>query len=65
MPITITRSDLGHPTETGEYEFEGMKVSVDSQHLKAWAEAPEASFRTILCTRAGQDQVRLTLGQLA
>lgn len=64
MPITITRSDLGDPTEAGEYPFEGMTVSVDTQHLKEWAESPDASFRTILCTRAGQDHVRLALGSL-
>ena len=63
MLPTITKADLQHPSVPGEYAFRGMKIRVERKHLRAWGEAPDASFSTILCTRAGEDTaVRLALG---
>jgi hypothetical protein len=65
MLPTIARTDLKNPTEPGDYALDGMTVQVDNQHLKAWQEMPDARFRTIMCTRAGEQGVRLALGSLA
>jgi hypothetical protein len=65
MLPTITRRDVGNPTKPGEYTFKGMHVQVDRQHLQAWQQQPETSFRTILCTRAGDTTIRLALGDQA
>lgn len=62
MLPTIAKTDLGNPNEPGDYDLNGMTIRVDHQHVKAWAEAPDACFHTILCTRAGDDTVRLALG---
>lgn len=65
MLPTIVIADLGSPTEPGIYDFQGMAVHVDSQHLAAWRATPDAAFQTILCTRIGDPSVRLTLGEPA
>ncbi|MBM0207179.1 hypothetical protein JNW90_32425 [Micromonospora sp. STR1s_5] len=65
MLPTVTHYDIGNPTEPGEYTFRGMTVRVDQQHLQAWRQQPETTFRTILCTRAGDTTIRLALGEPA
>jgi hypothetical protein len=62
MLPTITKADLGDPTEPGEYAYNGATVRVDAQHLEAWHDTPDAAFKTILCTKVGDTSVRLVLG---
>ena len=62
MLPTITATDLGNPTEPGDYVFGDMIVRVGSQHLEAWNDTPGAVFKTILCTKMGESSIRLALG---
>ena len=63
MLPTISRRDVGTPTEPGEYPFGGAKVRVESRHLAVWSTSPEARFNAILCTRLGDSDRRYALGQ--
>lgn len=63
MLPTISRSDVGAPTEPGEYLFGAAKILVESRHIAVWTSAPEARFNTILCTRLGDSDRRYALGQ--
>lgn len=63
MLPTISRSDVGAPTEPGEYLFGAATILVESRHIAAWTAAPDARFTTILCTRLGESARRYALGR--
>ena len=60
----ISRTDLGHPNEPGEYGFGGALVMVDHHHREIWRDQPDAVFSTILLNRVGDNTVRLALGSV-
>lgn len=61
LPI-VSYPDLKHPSEPGNYPFEGSMIQVDKEHLQAWREQPDLSFRTIRLSRAGDTTRRFALG---
>lgn len=62
MLPNVSSHDLGSPAEPGEYVMGEASVRVERPHLEVWRDQPEAVFRTILCTRAGDASTRFVLG---
>ncbi len=63
MLPTIRHDDIGRPSEPGHYDCSQGIIRVETKHIAAWAAAPDAAFRTILCTRLGDTGLRFDLGE--
>ncbi|MDB5590788.1 hypothetical protein [Enterovirga sp.] len=63
MLPTISRQDVGSPSEAGDYVYGEATVRVEGRHIAVWTVSPEARFNAILCTRVGDRRRRYALGQ--
>lgn len=61
MPV-VTAKDFGNPQAAGEYQIGNAYYQVDRRHIAAWAENPELTFRTIVCTSVRDRRERYALG---